>query len=67
MKTGNKTGFVHLILVFRVEYNNLVKFSFGLRQNKGILDENYSTSQLIPDIVISLIMHSFLFWEGERR
>lgn len=61
MKTGNKTGFIHLILVFRVEYNNLVKFSFGLRQNKGILDENYSTSQLIPDIVISLIMHSFLF------
>lgn len=67
MKTENKTGFVHLILVFGVEYNNLVKFSFSLRQNKGILYENYSMSQLIPDIVISLIMHSFLFWEGEWR
>lgn len=61
MKKENKTGFVHLILVFWVEYNNLAKFSFSLRRNKGILDGNYSMSQLIPDIVISLIMHSFLF------
>jgi hypothetical protein len=27
--------------------------------------KNYSLSRLIPDIVIGLIIHSFLFWEGE--